>query len=304
MLMSVAGLATSVSSAGAAVTLGQIGVPTNQCGGMAYQVQAATAADPRYVVPPGPYGVITSWRFQGSDPDAGSGRLIVWRPTTVANQFIYLDRSAVETFTPGVPVTFATRIPVEPGDVLGNVGEGPCLLATGMSEDVTLFFLSATEPALGSVRMFNGSGPSFRILLAAQVESDCDKDGFGDETQDGNLSSCAPATTLPPAPGAATATCKGIAATIVGTEGNDVRVGSLGQDVIAGLGGNDTLSGIAGNDVICGGAGRDLLKGGKGKDSLLGQKGKDTLKGGGGRDLCKGGKGKDTASKCEVEKSI
>jgi Ca2+-binding RTX toxin-like protein len=99
-------------------------------------------------------------------------------------------------------------------------------------------------------------------------------------------------------------TCKGKPATIVGTNGNDVRSGTPGKDVIVGLGGNDTLSGIAGNDVICGGAGEDTLKGGKGKDSLLGQKGKDTLKGGGGKDLCKGGKGNDTASKCEVEKSI
>jgi Trypsin/RTX calcium-binding nonapeptide repeat (4 copies) len=105
-------------------------------------------------------------------------------------------------------------------------------------------------------------------------------------------------------PGAATATCKGLPATIVGTDGSDVRVASPGRDVIAGLGGNDTLSGLGGNDVICGGAGKDNLKGGKGKDTLLGQKGKDALKGGGGKDLCKGGKGTDTASACEVRKSI
>ena len=190
MLMSVAGIATSVSSAGAAVTLGQIGVPTNECGATAYLVQAATAADPRYVVPPGSYGVITSWRLQGYDPDPGTGRLVVWRPTTVADQFVYVDRSAMETFAPAIPVTFATRIPVEPNDVLGFNGPGPCLLATGMSGDVDRFFFSATEPALGSVRMFTNMGAGFRILFAAQVEPDCDKDGFGDETQDGDLSAC------------------------------------------------------------------------------------------------------------------
>jgi Ca2+-binding RTX toxin-like protein len=104
--------------------------------------------------------------------------------------------------------------------------------------------------------------------------------------------------------GTATATCEGLPATIVGTDGGDLRVASPGRDVIAGLGGNDTLSGLGGNDVICGGAGKDTLKGGKGKDTLLGQAGKDTLKGGGGKDLCKGGKGTDTASACEVRKSI
>ncbi len=108
-----------------------------------------------------------------------------------------------------------------------------------------------------------------------------------------------------PLPGeSALPTCKGIPATIGGTEGNDVRKGTPGKDVMVGLGGNDTLAGLAGNDVICGGPGRDTLKGGKGKDTLLGQAGKDRLKGGGGKDLCKGGKGKDSASKCEVEKSI
>jgi Ca2+-binding RTX toxin-like protein len=144
--------------------------------------------------------------------------------------------------------------------------------------------------------MFTDMGTSFRILLSAQLESDCDQDGYGDETQDGDLSTC------PPAPGVAT--CKGKPATIVGTNGNDVRTGSPGSDVIVGLAGNDTLSGLADNDVICGGAGKDKIKGGADQDTLLGQKGKDKLKGGGGADLCKGGKGKDTASKCEVEKSI
>jgi Ca2+-binding RTX toxin-like protein len=99
-------------------------------------------------------------------------------------------------------------------------------------------------------------------------------------------------------------TCKGIPATIGGTNGDDVRTGTPGKDVIVGLGGNDKISGLGGNDLICGGAGKDTLKGGKGKDTLLGQKGKDALRGGGGRDLCTGGKGGDTASKCEVEKSI
>jgi Ca2+-binding RTX toxin-like protein len=105
-------------------------------------------------------------------------------------------------------------------------------------------------------------------------------------------------------PGAATSTCKGAQATIVGTSGNDVRSGTPGRDVMAGLAGNDRLSGLAGKDLICGGTGKDKLNGGKAKDTLLGQKGRDRLKGGGGKDICKGGKGNDAAAKCEVEKSI
>jgi hypothetical protein len=88
-------------------------------------------------------------------------------------------------------------------------------------------------------------------------------------------------------------TCKGQPATIVGTNGRDVRKGTSGKDVMVGLGGNDKLSGLAGNDLICGGAGKDTLKGGKGNDKLFGEAGKDTLKGGPGKDKLKGGAGKD-----------
>jgi Ca2+-binding RTX toxin-like protein len=102
-------------------------------------------------------------------------------------------------------------------------------------------------------------------------------------------------TPAPPPSGPVTAppTCKGIPATIVGTNGSDVRKGTPGKDVIVGLGGNDKLSGLAGNDLICGGAGKDTLNGGKGNDKLYGEAGKDTLKGGPGKDKLKGGAGKD-----------
>jgi trypsin len=103
----------------------------------------------------------------------------------------------------------------------------------------------------------------------------------------------APPPSTPSPTASAPPTCKGKAATIVGTNGSDVRKGTSGKDVIVGLGGNDNLSGLAGNDLICGGPGKDTLKGGKGKDTLLGQKGKDTLKGGPGNDKLKGGAGKD-----------
>jgi hypothetical protein len=97
---------------------------------------------------------------------------------------------------------------------------------------------------------------------------------------------------LPPAP-SEPPTCKGKVATVVGTEGNDVRTGTARKDVMVGLGGNDKLSGLAGSDLVCGGPGKDTLKGGKANDKLYGQKGRDTLKGGPGKDTLKGGAGKD-----------
>ena len=103
----------------------------------------------------------------------------------------------------------------------------------------------------------------------------------------------APAPPPPSGPAAAPATCKGIAATTVGTSANDVLSGTPGRDVIVGLAGNDKLSGLAGNDLICGGKGKDTLKGGKGRDTLMGGKGNDALRGGAGKDKLIGGAGKD-----------
>ncbi|MGZ4488309.1 MAG: calcium-binding protein, partial [Nocardioides sp.] len=69
---------------------------------------------------------------------------------------------------------------------------------------------------------------------------------------------------------AATPTCHGKVATIVGTSGNDRLVGTDHADVIVGLGGNDTLVGKRGDDTVCGGPGADRLLGGRGDDALYG----------------------------------
>jgi RTX calcium-binding nonapeptide repeat (4 copies) len=275
------------SAAGAAVRLGQTGAPNLSCGGQFYLIQSATERDPRYAVPSGPYGVITSWSFQGYSPDPGTGRLFVWRPTAAPDRFIYVDSTGQETFLLGGAVsTFATRLPVQVGDVLGMLASQPCLLGGPGRPvgDEVRYFGSATEPLKGSTQTTTNVESGWRILIAANVEPDSDRDGFGDETQD----QCpASATTQGPC------TCKGKPATIVGTSGNDVGKGSSGKDVMVGLGGNDKLSGLAGNDTICGGSGKDTLNGGKGKDTLFGQKGKDTLKGGPSKDKLKGGAGRD-----------
>ncbi len=70
--------------------------------------------------------------------------------------------------------------------------------------------------------------------------------------------------------------CRGRAATIIGTSGDDRIDGTRGDDVIVGLGGDDKIHGAAGNDVICGGSGDDKLNG---------QGGDDVVDGGSGRNL-------------------
>lgn len=121
-------------------------------------------------------------------------------------------------------------------------------------------------------------------------------------------------------------TCRGVPATLTGTQGPDPLVGTGGPDVIAGLGGNDEILGRAGRDLICSGGGNDrviaglaadrvfggvgadrlrgrggpdLLAGNPGHDLLVGNRGEDRLRGGRGFDLCFGGAGFDRERSCE-----
>ncbi len=123
-------------------------------------------------------------------------------------------------------------------------------------------------------------------------------------------------TTITEAPaGPAGPTCKGKAATIVGTAGDDrgatALVGTSKRDVVVGLGGNDEIRTLGGKDLACGGPGNDVIKtgakgdkaaggggrdkvnGGGGDDNLGGQGGKDKLLGRGGNDKLRGNQGRD-----------
>lgn len=88
-------------------------------------------------------------------------------------------------------------------------------------------------------------------------------------------------------------TCEGIAATIVGTEGDDHLLGTAGDDVIVGLGGNDLIESADGNDTLCGGDGNDILIAGQGNDRLFGDAGNDDLRGETGKDHLDGGPDND-----------
>jgi uncharacterized repeat protein (TIGR01451 family) len=54
-----------------------------------------------------------------------------------------------------------------------------------------------------------------------------------------------------------TPTCRGVAATIVGTRGADHLVGTPGRDVVVAFAGGDSIATLGGPDLICAGAGDD-----------------------------------------------
>ena len=85
--------------------------------------------------------------------------------------------------------------------------------------------------------------------------------------------------------------CFGVAATKVGTAGNDVLTGTAGVDVIVAGAGDDTVNGLDGNDRICGDAGDDTINGGTGDDFVLGGSAADLINGGSGNDTLVGNPG-------------
>lgn len=100
---------------------------------------------------------------------------------------------------------------------------------------------------------------------------------------------------LPAAPAAALeATCRGLPATHVGTDGDDTIIGTDGDDVVVAGPGNDSIDTGDGVDVVCAGAGDDVVELGRGADWADGGSGNDIINGRSGTDRIKGGEGDDT----------
>ncbi|MEQ1696452.1 MAG: cadherin-like domain-containing protein, partial [Hyphomicrobiaceae bacterium] len=86
------------------------------------------------------------------------------------------------------------------------------------------------------------------------------------------------------------------AASVSGTQGDDVITGTQGNDVIWAGGGDDVIDGGDGDDIIHGEAGNDAMTGGKGRDVVSGDDGDDTIFAtiDDGDDTYDGGDGEDT----------
>jgi RTX calcium-binding nonapeptide repeat (4 copies) len=274
-------MAALIAAPGSASAAAQVGETfsgaTGSCDtGTALQ-SSSPGSPPQYAAPSA--GVITAWSFHATPIAPTLLKLKVARPAG-GNTFRIVGESPPKSPAGGVLSTYTdVRIAVDPGDVIGFYVESASDDAECFRSAPGFDFHFGIDQPPGSAAVYTPAALSSQMSISAVLEPDCDKDGFGDESQDKATSSCI---------------CKDKVATIVGTNRSDKLTGTPAADVIAALGGSDRVSGLAGNDLICGGAGKDTLKGGAGKDQLFGQKGDDALKGGKGKDFCKGGKGKDT----------
>ena len=178
-------IATGTAQARAATTVGQVaglGEETAECDEALNLVQAATPGANSYAIP-APGGVITGWAHRSTKATGYSGGLQVWRPLG-AGSYRLVGASPLVEFKGNSLNEFATRIPVQAGDLVGMRGEGSeCVV-----EDPEHFVgvdANGTPPAPGAVRSLpTFTSKTFRINIQATLEPDTDGDGQGDETQD------------------------------------------------------------------------------------------------------------------------
>lgn len=162
------------------------------------RVQDSAGPASPYVVPAD--GVITAWSTHAGLAAGSRMRLKVMRRTGAPADFDVVGESALESLSPGTANTFATRIPVRAGDVLGQRTEGgaACAFATASPSDVlrsqTTGLLptdpAPADPGAGQGATLETVTPAQRLNLAAVFEPDADGDGFGDDSQDGCVTDC------------------------------------------------------------------------------------------------------------------
>ena len=127
-------------------------------------------------------GVITKARFTlPSVPGTLPFEVKVLRATGAPNQFTVVAQSGTVNVGSGTQ-TYAVRVPVTAGDLLGVSGYAGLYCSTGDAGDVT--GQVGADLAVGATAVFT-TASGVAIPLVATVEPDADHDGYGDITQDG-----------------------------------------------------------------------------------------------------------------------
>jgi hypothetical protein len=131
--------------------------------------------------------------------------LKVGRVTGPGQFFIVGDSAAdLSGLTQNRLFTTATRIPVHAGDVIGLTANAPSVSglpcdrsAPNPNSDEAILI---GDPAPGSTPTSSSDFSAFELDLSAQLETDADGDGFGDETQDQCPTNASAQGTCPAAP--------------------------------------------------------------------------------------------------------
>jgi hypothetical protein len=186
----------------AAVTIGSNLNATPTVGESGFCPGGGTCTAANLALPPGSLapngltspidGVVVRWRVKfGSMGNAIALRVL--RPNVGLN-FTGAGTSASGVTGIGVD-EFNSQLPIKAGDFVGlNISNTGVPFATTTNATAVLWgFTNGFPGGLpdGALGMGGTSMPR-ELLLEVTVEPDCDSDGLGDETQDGDISACTP----------------------------------------------------------------------------------------------------------------
>lgn len=193
------------ANAPAAVVVGKLAESLNEACQQpnSPSVQDATAPGiPSYAMPAGG-GVITKWSHASRGIAGSLLKLRVYR-RVAPRTYLIVGESEFRGFDENGPIGYPARVAVGGGDLLGivsapNAATAPISCFENGDPGDVVFESSADFPPNQSG--FYGVGPGVaRLNIAALVEADADRDGFGDETQDACPSNPLAQGACPPAP--------------------------------------------------------------------------------------------------------
>lgn len=189
-----AGLALTAAppQAGAATQIGETFPPTGPGGGCSGGFTRLQGVSPnnQYAAPFN--GVIVSWSYEA--PSAPPRlRLKVARPAG-GTVYTVIGQSALQTPLASQLNTYGgLRIPVQAGDLIGVYLADTGFCGAGDQAGYTEHIRN-DDSQPGFMGSFDLDLPnSTQLDISALLEPDCDSDGLGDETQDGDTASCVPA---------------------------------------------------------------------------------------------------------------
>jgi hypothetical protein len=162
--------AAFTSSAVGSVTIGQLAPasPPAFCSGPSEFVQPTVSSGAPYVVPA--TGVrITSWSTQANDQPNQNVKMKVYRPV-MGLSYLVVGHDGPFTLTPNEVNTFATDLPVQPGDLLGvAVAAGSPNVSCLFEVPGNPFLENPSDTADGSSVTFTPD-TGLRVNISAQVE--------------------------------------------------------------------------------------------------------------------------------------
>jgi hypothetical protein len=143
-------------------------------------------------------GVVVRWRIRvGGSPTAPTTFRIA-RPAGGPGQYTGAGTSPVVIPALNQTSVYDAQMPISAGDRIGIESADPVQAYHNLAPMQTgVFGHWGVGPAApladgGAPRSPNGQNSPYELLVQAEVEPDCDGDGFGDETQDPSISSCHP----------------------------------------------------------------------------------------------------------------